>query len=152
TQLIFCDVDPDNVRALQIRTRVETNRVTVIEGDCNQQIDQVLANVPEHGLNIALIDPFALQALKFDTLRRLAELKRMDLVIHFPSADIKRNLGQHEKTRQWLNEALGTSEWASKISSTTDVAVLIDVLKKQLGSLGYRSQGVRSEPIKNSQN
>jgi three-Cys-motif partner protein len=152
TQLVLCDLAPDNVRALRARTAGDASRVTVVEGDCNERIDQVAAAIPEHGLNIALVDPFALQALKFSTLRRLAEFKRMDLVVHFPTADIKRNLCQHENTKRWLDEALGTNEWSTRISNSTDVASLIDVLKKQLGELGYQSQNVRSEPIRNNQN
>jgi three-Cys-motif partner protein len=152
TRLVFCDLDPENVGALRARTAPAGSRVSLVEGDCNEQIDHIATLVPEHGLNIALVDPFALQALKFSTLKRLAAFKRMDLVIHFPTGDIKRNLGQNEKTKRWLDEALGTDEWATKGPSTTDVALLIDVLKRQLGALGYQSQNVRSEPIKNSQN
>jgi three-Cys-motif partner protein len=152
TRLVFCDLDGDNVRALRSRTASQAGRVTIIEGDCNKKIDQVIEVVPEHGLNIALVDPFSLSALKFHTLKRLAEFKRMDLVIHFPTGDIKRNLRQHEKTRRSLDEALGTPDWASKISNDTDVAALIDVFKSQIATLGYGSQQVRSEPIKNSQN
>lgn len=152
TQLVLCDLAPENVRALRARTAGDASRVTVVEGDCNEKIEQAAAAIPEHGLNIALVDPFALQALKFSTLKRLAAFKRMDLVVHFPTADIKRNLGQNENTKRWLDEALGTNEWSTKITSSTDVAGLIEVFKKQLGTLGYQSQHVRSEPIRNNQN
>lgn len=152
SRVILCDVDPGNVRALRARTSPYEGRTSVLEGDCNELIDQVFELIPPRGLNIALIDPFGLKALKFSTIRRLAECKRMDLVIHFPAADIKRNLGQNPQTQLWLSQALGTSDWRSKIASDTDVAGLIDVFKQQLASLGYLSQEVRSEPIRNSQN
>lgn len=152
SRLLLCDLDAANARALRVRTASEASRVVVVEGDCNESIDQITSGIPDHGLNIALVDPFALRALKFSTLERLAAFKRMDLVIHFPTADIKRNLAQNENTKQWLDEALGTTAWRSKMASSTDVAVLIDVLKEQLGGLGYQSRGVRSEPIKNNQN
>ena len=126
--------------------------MSVVESDCNEKIDELVRLISEHGLNIALVDPFALQALKFSTLQRLAQFKRMDLVVHFPTGDIKRNLGQNERTRRWLDEAMGTSEWPSKVASTTDVGGLMDVFKEQLAVLGYRSQQVRSASIKNSQN
>lgn len=152
TKLVLCDLDPNNARALRARTAAENPRVTVIEGDCNTHIAEVTRAIPEYGLNIALIDPFALRALKFKTLERLAAFERMDLMVHFPTADIKRNLAQNENTRTWLDEALGTKEWAAKIASSTDVAVLIEIFKQQLGLLGYQSQHVRSEPIRNNQN
>lgn len=152
TRVVLCDLDAENTAALRARTASDANRVSIVEGDCNGKIDDLLREVPAYGLNISLIDPFALQALKFETVRRLAALARMDLVIHFPTADIKRNLGQNENTARWLDEALGTNEWRTKVGSSTDVAVLIDLFKKQLATLGYKSQNVRSEPIKNSQN
>ncbi len=152
TRLVLCDLDAENVSALRARTASEASRVLVVNGDCNERIDEVVAAIPRHGLNIALVDPFALQALKFSTLRRLSAFKRMDLVIHFPTADIKRNLGQNKQTKRWLDEALGTKQWTTAIASSTDIAGLIEVLKKQLGTLGYQSQHVRSAPIKNNQN
>ncbi len=152
TRLIFCDVDPDNIRALQTRTRDDRERTTIIQGDCNATLDRILEHIPPQGLNIALIDPYNLGNLKFATLRRLAEFTRMDLVIHFPTGDIKRNLGKSDNTQRLLDEALGTTAWSSQISSMTDIAALIEIFKKQLSILGYRSQQVRSEPIKNSQN
>jgi three-Cys-motif partner protein len=151
TRVILCDLDSDNANALRARTSSQAGRVSVIEGDCNDKIDHVAAAIPKLGLNIALVDPFGLRALKFSSLKRLAGFKRMDLVIHFPTGDIKRNLGQSEKTKGWLDDALGTDEWARTIASPTDVAGLIDVLKRQLGKLGYQSRDVRSEPIKNNQ-
>jgi three-Cys-motif partner protein len=152
TRLVLCDLDPDNIRALRERTSSAAHRVIPIEGDCNKQIDKIIEAIPEFGLNIALIDPFALQALKFSTIQRLAAFKRMDLVIHFPTADIKRNLGHKDSTRGYLDEALGTKDWESKISSNTDVARLIEIFKAQLATLGYLSTQVRSQPIKNGQN
>ena len=124
----------------------------MIAGDSNATIDEIALAVPEHGLNIALVDPFRLRALKFATLERLARFKRMDLVIHFPTMDIKRNLAQNKSTREALDDALGTKGWQSRVTSLSDVSSLIDILKEQLRDLGYGGEQVRSQPIKNSQN
>jgi len=152
SKLIFCDNEPDNVAALGSRTADDGARVTVLSGDSNVRIEEIATHIPEHGLNIALVDPFALRALKFRTLEHLAKFSRMDLIVHFPTGDIKRNLAQHESTRFALTEALGTSSWISEIKSMTDVPRLIEIFKEQLGSLGYGSTAVRSEPIRNSNN
>lgn len=152
SKLIFCDHDPDNVNALGVRVASEAARVKIIHGDSNTRIDAVVREIPEYGLNIALVDPYALSALKFTTLEALAKFARMDLVVHFPTADIKRNLEQNENTKQWLTEAVGTSSWSDGLTSTTDVGHLIEVFKRQLTTLGYRSTQVRSEPIKNNKN
>lgn len=152
SKLVFCDSNSGNVRSLQARTASDSTRVKVILGDSNKIINQLAGEIPEYGLNIALVDPFALSALKFSTLERLAKFQRMDLIVHFPTADIKRNLEQHRNTRAWLTEALGTSSWTAELTSMTDVGRLIDVFKKQLSLLGYGSNSVRSAPIKNNQN
>jgi three-Cys-motif partner protein len=150
SKLIFCDHEADNVNALGVRTASDAARVKIIQGDSNTRIDEVVSEIPEYGLNIALVDPYALSALKFTTLEALAKFVRMDLIVHFPTADIKRNLEQNENTKQWLTEALGTPWWAEGIASTTDVGHLIEVFKRQLATLGYKSTEVRSEPIKNN--
>jgi three-Cys-motif partner protein len=85
-------------------------------------------------------------------LKRLAAFQRMDLLVHFPTGDIKRNVKQNESTRQSLTEALGTDSWTTRFKSMRDVGLLIDLFKEQLSSLGYGSQAVPSEPIKNNQN
>lgn len=127
SRLVLCDLDPDNVRSLRGRTASDPERVRVVKGDCNSKIEAIVSEIPEFGLNVALIDPFNLQVLKFETIRRLASFKRMDLIIHFPTADIKRNLGQNDGTRQALDGALGTPEWANKIRcrSGTDVGARV---------------------------
>lgn len=149
SKLVFCDIDKENIAALGARTTSDAARVKTILGDSNETIERVASEVPEYGLNIALVDPFALSALKFRTLERLSRFPRMDLIIHFPTADIKRNLEQNENTKLWLTEALGTSAWSADLISMTDVGHLIEVFKEQLSSLGYGSKTVRSQPIKN---
>lgn len=152
SRLVFCDKDPDNVAALQMRTAGDAGRVKVILGDSNMKVDDIAAEIPDRGFNIALVDPYALSALKFTTLERLAKFERMDLIVHFPTGDIKRNLDQNANTKRCLTEALGTSSWTKTLKSLTDVAQLIELFKAQLMSLGYGSEAVRSEPIKNNQN
>ncbi|MBI3201456.1 MAG: three-Cys-motif partner protein TcmP, partial [Myxococcales bacterium] len=152
SKLVLADRDPANVAALQARTTSDVARVKIIPGDSNANIDQIASQIPEYGLNIALVDPYALSALKFSSLERLAQFSRMDLIVHFPTADIKRNVRQNENTRQWLTEALGTSRWLKEMTSMIDVGRLIELFKEQLSSLGYGSKAVRSEPIKNNKN
>jgi three-Cys-motif partner protein len=93
-----------------------------------------------------------LSALKFRTLERLAKVQRMDLIVHFPTGDIKRNVKQNQNTRQWLTEAIGTQSWMTVFKSMSDIGRLIELFKEQLSSLGYGSKSAPSEPIKNNQN
>lgn len=145
TKIILCDIDRENVEALQRRTAGDP-RVVIIEGDCNETIPQVIREVPEHGLNLALVDPFGMMAIRFETIAALASMKRMDLLIHFPTGDMKRN---YEPYRGWFAQFVGTDDWGFDVKAPADVPKLIDVMRRQLARYGYVTKGVRSQAVKN---
>jgi len=150
TKVIACDIEAENVAALRART-ASSGRCVVIEGDCNLQIDEVLNAIPKNGLNMALIDPFGLKQLKFSTVSALGALQRMDLILHFPTGDIKRNLIQApERTGMWLDDALGTTEWRRRQRDATDVNALVEVLVEQLRGLKYTGARFHAPAIKNT--
>jgi three-Cys-motif partner protein len=152
SKIVACDIDPENVMALRERLLFYSDRAHVVEGDCNDRVQDLLSVVPRFGLNLALVDPFGLAGLKFETLRQLASVARMDLIVHFPTGDIKRNLVQHKSTEKWLDEALGTATWRNRQRDRTDVAALVAVLMERLCDLGYSKSQVKSHPsIKNDQ-
>ena len=74
----------------------------------------------------------------------------MDLIIHFPTGDIKRNLAQSKKTAAWLDEALGTPTWRGRQRDETDVNALVEVLVSQLQKLGYSGTRFCAPSIKNN--
>ncbi len=151
TSVVLCEKDPVNADALTIRTREHADRVRVIVGDCNDVIDRVIANVPTYGLNLALVDPYGLKSLRFETLQKLARVKRMDLILHFPTGTIKRNLGSNPTaTGQWIDRFLGTDVWRQKVTKPHHAVLLIDVLREQLVASGYTGASVRSVAIENS--
>lgn len=152
TKVILVDLDPENVAALTARTAQYKNRVAILQGDCNEVIDEVITLVPEHGLNMALIDPFGVEPLHFATIAKLATVKRMDLIIHFPIGDLKRNLINVPHYEEFLDRFLGTPSWRSQVRSPADVARLIDVLRVQLQPFGYDQEQVRYHPVMNSKN
>lgn len=146
SRLILCDLAAINVAALRTRTKSYEDRVCVVEGDCNLVIDDIVRLVPPYGLNIALVDPYALSQLSFATLRKLVQLSRMDLVIHFPTGDIKRNFHQNA---EHLDRFLGTPSWRSSVKSASQAHKLIDVLRAQLVTLGYTGEPVRDIAVDN---
>ncbi len=150
TRIILCDLDPENVHALTERTKND-HRVAIVQGDCNAEIDRLVALVPPHGLNIALIDPFGPTPMKWSTIARVAAVKRMDLLIHFPTGAIKRNF-YHPGFDHTLDEMLGTPAWRSRVLSAEHVPKLIDVLHEQLVELGYASERVKTLPVKADKN
>ena len=122
----------------------------MFEGDCNDEIDRLTAAVPPRGLNLALIDPFGVSPLRFDTLAKLARFERMDILLHFPTNDLVRNLRQHADR---ITTFLGTQTWKDRVTDPKDVLKLLDVLREQLLPFGYQKAEVRYEPLlKNTKN
>lgn len=151
TTVVACDIERENVDALENRSNSFGGRCVVVRGNCNERIDAVLQKIPLYGLNLALVDPFGLKSLKFSTISKLGAFSRMDLIIHFPTGDIKRNVREREESAEWLDEALGTRDWRKRQNVWTDVNVLVDVLVEQLKALGYSGKRLASPAIKNNE-
>jgi three-Cys-motif partner protein len=147
SQLVLCELDSQNAEALRLRT-LGREGVEVIEGDCHERIDDIVRLIPPQGLNFALIDPFSLDQLRFETIARLAAMTRMDLLIHFPTMDLKRNLTQGAGPK--LSKAIGSEHWQSRIRKPEDVTRAIDELRAELAKHGYTGAQVRSVPIMNT--
>jgi three-Cys-motif partner protein len=143
THILLCEKDSACADALRQRLGGDS-RVQVFEGDCNDEIDRIAIATPLHGLNLALVDPFGLTPLHFATLAKLARFERMDIMLHFPTGDMTRNLHQYENQ---ISRFLGTDAWKKKVARPRDVPKLIDVLGEQLEQFGYRKTDVRSAPF-----
>lgn len=146
TKLILCELDSENVAAPRARTAGHRDRVLIIEGNCVANIEQIVREVPPNGLNFALIDPFGPTMLRWTLLEKLAQVKRMDLLIHFPTGPIKRNFHNNMD----FDSMVGTDSWRENVHTPHDVPTLVDHLRCSLGRLGYTGANVRSMPIKNS--
>lgn len=75
----------------------------------------------------------------------------MDLLIHFPSATMKRNLAvakNHEVTKQRMATALGKDGDADDVKR---VVRKIETLRKNLVPFGYTGKALRSVPVENGQ-
>jgi three-Cys-motif partner protein len=154
TRLVLCEIDGENVDALRRRVACAQVPVSITEGDCNERIADVAAEIPEWGLNVALVDPYRLESLVFATIAVLAGFKRMDLVVFFPVGEIKRNLERNRPTYTvLLDRALGTDEWQPIVKRKGDILQLVEVFRRQLQKrFGYTTARARTVPIKNDKN
>ncbi|MEK6656755.1 MAG: three-Cys-motif partner protein TcmP [Nitrospirota bacterium] len=147
----FCfDISKVNVDTLKKRTSAKTT-CHVECGDSNSLINELINILLKHKYryHFAFIDPFGPDGLKFATLKMLAKLDKMDMLIHFPIGAIKRNLKtwiKHKNTI--LDNLLGTDSWRKAIEGFTDDKIfgaLINVFKEQLKSIGYPEKGLKME-------
>lgn len=64
-------------------------------GPADQTVQQVAAKLNPHALHFAFLDPFNLDDLPFQVISRLAQLKRIDMLIHVSVQDLQRNLSRY---------------------------------------------------------
>jgi three-Cys-motif partner protein len=144
----FVELNPQCMDAL--RSRCQTiaigGRVRYYQEDCNDAVEKIRQGLGPGTLALAFIDPTGLQ-FRFDSLRRLAEGSRVDLIVTFMDhLDIRRNLEQHylKRENRALDEFLGTNKWRNRVSALvaqgqTKAALteIRDVYLNQLSTLGY---------------
>ena len=136
------------MKALEKRITSKAN-CNVRCGDSNTLINDMVATLSQkpYRYHFAFVDPFGPDGLKFETLKALAKLNRMDILLHFPIGSIKRNLGTWLRSKSTiLDDFLGTDKWRKRIdglSSDKIFKVLIDVFTEQLKSIGYPEEGLR---------
>lgn len=117
---IFCEKEPDYVTAL--RERVERDHpeadVRYVPGDVNDNVERIHSHMPAHGpdhgvLTFCFCDPFDL-APRFETMRKLTEERRMDVMHVMPLAmDGRRNFYKTyvKEDSEKVDEYLGNRDW-----------------------------------------
>lgn len=93
SELFIADLCSDYVGACTTRLRSLGARVKHFTGPASHTVDEVLAVLPA-GLHLAFIDPFNIAHLDFSILRKLAQQKTIDILVHFSVMDIQRNIGR----------------------------------------------------------
>lgn len=147
-EYFYFDLSNVNTQALEKRINSKLN-CTFKCGDSNSLINELVQTLfkKPYRYHFAFIDPFGPDGLKFETLRNLAKLNRMDMLLHFPIGAIKRNLGTWLKSKNTiLDDFLGTDRWRKQIdglSSEKIFKILIDVFTEQLKYIGYPEEGLR---------
>lgn len=77
--------------------------VTILQGDSNSKINQILENIVKYKFSIGFIDPDSPKQLKWDTIIKISNhsylrkkdgfLRKPEIIINFPIEGIKRNAG-----------------------------------------------------------
>lgn len=142
-QIHACELEADNVAALKSRLAAfpQPQPPSVIQGDANEKVREIIACIPGDSLSLALVDPWNLDGLRFETLGELAK-RRCDLIVYFPDhLDALRNLEVYKQDPESsLSRYMGSPEWVSAIEGVArenQGERLLEFFKGRLGSLGY---------------
>jgi three-Cys-motif partner protein len=153
THYCFVEYDPDLAEALRTRCsaspHIDPDR-DVIVGDCNEVVDTIAEEIARVDqpfiadqwpcLNLAFLDPEGLE-LEWRTIEKLARMKRMDLIIHFPIMALRRNLaGYYEMDAPTpADKFFGGDAWRSVYEqhSVQKARPFLDLYRQRLWDLGY---------------
>lgn len=143
----YLDIQMANVKALG--KRLNSAKCHVKYGDSNVLVSLLVSKLLQkpYRYHFAFVDPYGPDGLKFNTLRELAKLDKMDMLIHFPIGAIKRNLQMWIKSNSTiLDDFLGTDIWRQKIKNLNSDKIfrtLVDIFTDQLKSIGYPDEGLK---------
>jgi three-Cys-motif partner protein len=97
----LADFNRAHVEAACKRLPYRSGHVHPYDGEAEHIVDLIVKDLNPDGLHFAFLDPYALDPLPFSILRKLARLKRMDILIHVSIQDFQRNL------RRYMDEVDG---------------------------------------------
>lgn len=92
TRVLVGDIDPERVRANELRLACVGASVSAFTGPANETVDAMIKAVPFGALALAYIDPYNLEYLSFSIIERLAKLEHVDFAVHFSLMDLTRNI------------------------------------------------------------
>lgn len=148
-RLILVDKDPSATTAVTARVRRTPfeGKLCVLTLNANEQPHQVEAEIPPKSLTIAFIDPYSLD-IHFETIRRLASGKAMDLMVLFSDRlDLGRNVHKFyypQEEENKLDRFLGTTDWRTRYEQLGNQSGLkvrslfAEIYLNRLQSLGYQ--------------
>jgi len=128
----------------RLARHAKLSRITLIEGDCNSALDQILAAVPPNYLTVAFIDPTGLH-IHFNTIRRLVHSRKVDLLMTIQfGMGIRMNLPQYiNAEKEVLTAFLGNSDWRDDTEAGGSMSQIcrriLDRYMTQLQRLGYQT-------------
>ena len=155
---VFVDV-PDVLAILEKRLagHPKADRVSLIQGDCNDVIDTVRSMSPPNHLTLAFVDPTGLQ-IRFQTIQRLVFERKVDLLMTIQfGMGIRMNLRQYLRSEgSALTDFMGSENWREDIEEGGSLSQfghrILDRYMRRLGELGYDTVRNREVPVRSDQN
>ena len=100
-------------------------------------VDKIVAAVNPNGLHFAFLDPYNLEGLSFDIIRKLSKLK-VDMLIHVSVQDLQRNLDDYSRPGDVLDTF--APGWSKHVDPNQAInsfrAALMEYWLDEIGKLG----------------
>jgi three-Cys-motif partner protein len=95
TTMHISDADPDLLSSAEKRLLELGAPVVPIAGPASSAVPKIVQQLNSSGLHFAFLDPHNLGALSFDLFVGLANLKRIDIIVHVSLSDLRRNADRY---------------------------------------------------------
>jgi three-Cys-motif partner protein len=118
TKYILCEQDDERFKALETRIKRDFSHLNckVILGDSNQNIENVINEIPRFGkentlLSFCFVDPYSLN-LRFETIQKLGNNLMDFLILQALHMDANRNFDKYIKDEnRRISQYLGMDNW-----------------------------------------
>jgi three-Cys-motif partner protein len=157
TKYFFGDMDNENMDALKIRSKatgIPKERIHFVTGDASVTVNEITKEIRKidkpyipdvwPALSLAFLDPNGVEELKWSIIAELAQMKRMDLIIHYSQQGVERLVKNsvNSKNETALDRFFGDRGWRDTYTANKDNAggyhrSLITFYKSKLKQLGY---------------
>jgi three-Cys-motif partner protein len=97
TKMHLNDFDSTKSAAVDARIRALGGAPICYNDLADVAVDKIVAAVNPSGLHFAFLDPYNLEGMSFEIIRKLSKLK-VDMLIHVSVHDLQRNLDSYSKT------------------------------------------------------
>jgi three-Cys-motif partner protein len=152
---IFCEEDPEKLRALVSRVKERAPRLDVayIPGDCNANVDRIVSEIPQPSkdntvLTLCFADPFDI-SLKFRTLQRLALSRFVDfivlLAVYSDAGRAYRRYMMDDAPK--VDEFLGSKNWRARWKTAERKRVIFPKFLAQEFAASMQTLGYLPTPI-----
>lgn len=138
THYFFNDISADAIDSVRKRTTSLSN-ITYFNKDCNEIIQDLLQKLPSSSLDFCFIDPTNWQ-IKFDSIRKLTNGRRIDLAITFHTGAMKRCADEAPRE---LDDFFDGPSWREEYKNVLQKSrragsrALLNIYEERLKRLGY---------------
>jgi three-Cys-motif partner protein len=161
THYFFAEASEENYQALHQRCAASPylSQITIRSGDCNKLVNEfvdLIKQNDQYSLNLAFLDPEGFE-LRWETVAKIATIKRIDLVINYPQGGLNRLMPKivDSADQNQIDLFFGGLEWRQIYKDGRNKSglhrALIDYYKDKLHRLGYkqvlRDDEVGDEPL-----
>ncbi len=140
THYYFVDENRDFIETLKNRTKDYQYSKTFINKDCNYAIDELLGKLPKtNAIFFTFVDPYNFE-IEFDSIKRLAEKRPMDLLITFHIGNLKRSIHQPSQKMKKFFPPLDWEKLYRNSSGSDRIheRILLNGYEDGLKQLGYK--------------